>query len=163
MQKSLLNNDTLKRQIALNPSMHCHTITKGLLEKLGSLCAHLVEETKLGEEIRGYVNDHDLPPFGDSDRVDKWWAGEKVNSKYPTLSKMCGALVTVFHGAHVESTFSIMSRIITKETSRMQICLLNAIQIVKYELNCSAMTGLEYFKRTRPATDPVCHQLCLNI
>ena len=60
-----------------------------------------------------------------------------MNQKYSTLCKIVKALITIFIGAQVESTFSVLTRIITKQTATLNINMPKVIQTVKYELNGS--------------------------
>lgn len=163
MKKTLGSNSTLESLSAIDPSFRCHTIIKIHLNTLSEKCVHLFEpeeSTQLDSEIRCYVNDPELPGFNDEDRLDLWWTGSEVNKKYPVLCKMAKAFITIFHGAQVESTFSVMTRIVTKQTASISVSMLNAIQMIKYELMATKLNSLSYFYRNHPATDPVCHQLC---
>ena len=45
-------------------------------------------------------------------RADTWWS--KLKDKYPLLSKMSLALLTIFHGPRVGSSFSIMGDVMGK-------------------------------------------------
>ena len=87
----------------------------------------------------------------ESDRIDKWWTGETMSQKYPTLCKVAKALVTIFDGAQVESTFSITTRIIIKQTHTLVITMPKAIQTLKYELSGQLCRNIRYshalFKR----------------
>ena len=43
--------------------------------------------------------------------IDNRWTAEIMNKKYATLCRVAKALVTIFHGAQVESTVLVMSKI----------------------------------------------------
>ena len=66
-------------------------------------------------------------------RADTWWF--KLKDKYPLLSKMSLALLTIFHGPRVESSFSVMGDIMDKKSGRMNVSTYSAIQTVKYSLD----------------------------
>ena len=48
-------------------------------------------------------------------RADIWWF--KLKDKYPLLSKMSLALLTIFHGPRLESSFSVMGDVMDKKTN----------------------------------------------
>ena len=45
------------------------------------------------------------------------------------------ALLTIFHGPKVESSFSVMGDVMDKKSGRMNVSTCSAIQTVKYNLN----------------------------
>ena len=45
------------------------------------------------------------------------------------------ALLTIFHGPRVESSFSVMGEVMDKKSGRMNMSTYTAIQTVKYSLN----------------------------
>ena len=45
------------------------------------------------------------------------------------------ALLTIFHGPRVESSFSVMGDVMDKKSGRMNVSTYSAIQMVKYSLN----------------------------
>ena len=51
-------------------------------------------------------------------RADTWWF--KLKDKYLLLSKMSLALLTIFHGPRVESSFSVMGDVMDKKSGRMK-------------------------------------------
>lgn len=157
-------NKTLMSLSALDPVLTSHTVVMKKLNKLGRLLKHLLsdkETISFSEEVRAYVNDENLPPT--MENVDEWWCQKALCNKYPTLCKVALAALTVFHGPIVESTFSEMSRILNKQTNRLSIPMLSAIQTMKYELKSNKCAALAYFKRSNPKTDPICPLLCRNI
>ena len=66
-------------------------------------------------------------------RADTQWF--KLKDKYSLLSKMSSALLTIFHGPRVESSFSVMGEVMDKKSGRMNMSTYTAIQTVKYSLN----------------------------
>ena len=48
---------------------------------------------------------------------------------------MSSALLTIFHGPRVESSFSVMGEVMDKKSGRMNMSTYTAIQTVKYSLN----------------------------
>ena len=63
-------------------------------------------------------------------RADNWWW--QLSEKYPVLSKLSLAALTVFHGPRVESSFSVMGDVMDKKSGRMNVSAYSAIQTVKY-------------------------------
>ena len=86
--------------------------------------------------------------------IDNWWTAEIMKKKYPILCKVAKVQVTIFHGAQVESRFSSMSRIITKQADILNITMLSAIQTVKYELSCSGLCIIKYCEEENSFTNP---------
>lgn len=166
LKKLPLNSPTFLALSALDPTLRQHTVVKQNLDKLGNLLKHLLthEEVKqYSNDVRSYVNDDSLGQFEDGGRLEKWWTGGNVVAKYPALSKIAAAAITIFHGPQVESTFSVMSRVVTKQTASMNIPMLNSIQAIKYELRANNTSAIDYFERKQPQTDPVNLQLCRNL
>ena len=48
---------------------------------------------------------------------------------------MSSALLTIFHGPRVGSSFSVMGEVMDKKSGRMNMSTYTAIQTVKYSLN----------------------------
>ena len=80
--------------------------------------------------------DAQLPSALDSKRDDidclTWWIS--VSKKYPVVFKVVRAVLSIFHGPRVESSFSTMGDIIDKKSGRMNIETYAAIQTIKYAL-----------------------------
>ena len=74
---------------------------------------------------------------------------------YSQLTQMAFALLSCFHGPAVESSFSVMQEVMTKQKSSPKVANFSAIQTVKYELQPSGKTSLEYFKRDDQLYSPV--------
>ena len=58
-----------------------------------------------------------------------------LNLNYPLFSKMSLALLTIFLGPRVESSFSVIGDAMDKTFGRMNVSTYSAIQTVKYSLN----------------------------
>ena len=48
---------------------------------------------------------------------------------------MSSALLTIFHGPRVESSFSVIGEVMDKKSGRMNMSTYTAIQTVKYSSN----------------------------
>ena len=64
--------------------------------------------------------------------ISLWWTIIFDSNKYPTLSKIIKAALSIFTGPHVESPFSIMNDIITPRASRMFLETYISNMSVKY-------------------------------
>ena len=98
--------------------------------------------------------------------VDVWWA--KLIERYPNLSKVALAMLSIFHGPHVESSFSMMGNVLDKKSKRMNLATYLAIQTVKYSIadNKASSNGcksIASFKRDDIHTSPVMPLLSNNM
>ena len=53
-----------------------------------------------------------LCSYEHKDDVVKWWSQVMLSGKYPALSKVVAAALSVFHGPQVESSFNLLGDII---------------------------------------------------
>ena len=67
---------------------------------------------------------------------DLWWY--KLVKRYPILTKLSLAALTIFHGPRVEGSFSVTGDIMDKKSGRMNVETYSAIQTVKYSLTAKA-------------------------
>lgn len=166
MKKLPLYNNNLVSISALDPVVTNHTVIKVNLDNLGEKMGHILttdEKIAFANEVRAYVNDKGLPQYEPTERIDCWWTQTYLKDNCPALTKVALAALTIFHGPLVESTFSEMARILCKQTARMEIPMLNAIQTAKYEVKSRNTSAMNLFKRNNPKTDPVNILLCRNM
>ena len=83
------------------------------------------------------------------------------SGKYPTLSLIVKACLSVFSGLHVEASFSRMNDIIDKKSNRMGIDTYSGIINVKYSLQATSSSAL--YRRLDPIHDSVNKNLCYYI
>ena len=83
------------------------------------------------------------------------------SGKYPTLSLVIKACLSIFSGPHVEASFSQMNDIIDKKSNRMGIDTYSGIINVKYSLQATSSSAL--YRRSDPIHDPVNKNLCYYI
>ena len=118
-------------------------------------------------EVHRFHTDHTLPAIKKENekdiRVDHWWLTVASKGGYPALCKMSLALLTCFHGAQVESSFSSMSEIIDKKSCNLRPNTYNAIQTVRYALIASGKTAVQYFRRKDVHHDAVRKDVNRNI
>lgn len=129
----------------------------------------LTEEEHLHfyQEVHLYQTDTVLPsPLnseGQEVRIDHWWRDVSVTGKYPGLCKMVKALLSCFHGAQVESSFSTMNDIIDSKSGNIRTDTYGAMLTVKYCLRSSKKTALQYFHRNDHFHEPVNTKLISNV
>ena len=63
-------------------------------------------------ELRNYVIDSDLPQPQETERLDGWWTKIFETKRYPILSSLVKASLSIFTGPMVEISFSMMNNII---------------------------------------------------
>lgn len=137
-----MNNKALVRLAAISPSnlQSSATSLNKLAMNLGNVLSP-AECSNLDIECRKYQVDDKLitrevdetsPHFRcDSD----WWVKIFESQKYPTLSKLVKALLSVVVGPLVESTFNIMDDMMEEDQSRMRQDHLEAKLMIKYYLD----------------------------
>ena len=102
--------------------------------------------------------DKTLPKIitGDSSiRLDKWWSVVFNTGKYPALSAVVKACLSIFTGPQVESSLSIMNDIIKKKSGRMLTETYSAIIGTKYHVIASGKISFELFHPKNIFRDPV--------
>ena len=105
--------------------------------------------------------DEDLPVL-----LDLWWAGVFRSSKYPTLSLVVKACLSVFSGQYVEASFSQLNNIIDKISNCMVIEAYSGIMNVKYSLQMktnSSRSTSSLYQRLDPERNSVDKNMCYNL
>ena len=94
------------------------------------------EQDEYDLEVRKLLVDAQLPSALDlkRDDIDCLTGWINVSKKYPVVFKVVRAVLSIFHGRPVESSFSTMGDIIDKKPGRMNIETYAAIQTIKYAL-----------------------------
>ena len=77
--------------------------------------------------------DNSLKVLTSGDSLDIWWNYIFKSERYPCLSKVVKAALSIFTGPQIE-TFNMMNDIIDKRSSRMGIATYGAIMNVKHDL-----------------------------
>ena len=142
-----------KRNVTLKAILHLPDIVTNVLPS-----RDLEDDEK---ECRKIMVDPTLPPALVEKkfvRADTWWF--KLKDKYLLLSKMSLALLTIFHGPRVESSFSVMGDIMDKKSGRMNVSTYSSIQTVKYSLNAKISHAFrpksaQVFQRSDRLKNPV--------
>ena len=147
-EKLPLENEFLMSITCIDPELvtgNSKTVLKKLLS-LPTLISVLPDEELdiYDGEARKIFIDCTLPsPFDDKGKEVRcldWWLG--VSDKYPILFKVVTAILSIFHGPRVESSFSVMGDVIDAKSGRIDIKTFDAIQTVKYSLYGSQVNQL---------------------
>ena len=174
-EKLPLENEFLKNVAAIDPI--AITSRKSIVLKLLLKFPFLMNNGLVDEEAEMYENDcrrlfvdFNLPDVLQDNkpvRADNWrW---QLNEKYPVLSKLSLAVLTVFHGPRVESSFSVMGDVMDKESGRMNVSTYSAIQTVKYSLAAKAskiskkQKSVQIFHRKDKLKSPVLKNVVTKI
>ena len=136
-----LENETLKAFSAIDPILVCSP-NKLVLKRLLSLPTLVPtvledeEENTFQKEVHALCVKRNFPsPLNDEDNeVDclEWWG--KISDRYSVPFKVVCAVLSIFHGPRVESTFSVMNNVIYQNSGRMNMEIYGAIQDIKYAL-----------------------------
>ena len=165
-EKLPLSNYFLKTVTAIDPVaiLAKRNVTLKAILHLPDIVTNVLPSRDLEDyekECRKIMVDPTLPPALVEKkfvRADTWWF--KLKDKYLLLSKMSLALLTIFHGPRVESSFSVMGDIMDKKSGRMNVSTYSAIQTVKYSLNAKISHAFrpksaQVFQRSDRLKNPV--------
>ena len=127
----------------------------------------LLDSRKSRKEVHSFQVSHHVPsPFDQHNApvpLDEWWAAVASLKKFPLLCKMAFALMSCFHGPHVEGSFNVMGDVLCPKSGRMLVQTYSAIQTVKYGLRATGKSALELYSRKDPKHEPVDVKLCHNL
>jgi hypothetical protein len=164
-----LDSETLKALSAVDPTATGHSFSLHYLKKLPGLFPTVqINADAFQIEVHSFQVDPSLPSaFIDQTekpvRLDIWWSRVFKSKKYPELTKVMKAVLSIFHGPMVESSFNIMGDIIDERSCRMNVTTYEAIQTVKYKLHSSNKSAIEYFHRDDKLHSPVNVRICKSM
>ena len=114
-----LENETLKVFTAIDPLLVCSP-NKLVLKRLLSLPTLVPtvledeEENTFQKEVHALCVDGNLPSIlnDEDNEVDclEWW--DKISDRYSVMFNVVCAILSIFHGLRVESTFIVMNNVI---------------------------------------------------
>ena len=84
----------------------------------------------------------DLPQPQETERLDGWWNKIFETKRYPILSSLVKASLSIFTGPIVESSFSMMNDTIDLQSGKTELAAYSAIMTVKYQLKSAGVTAL---------------------
>ena len=173
-EKLPLSNYFLKTVTAIDPVaiLAKRNVTLKAILHLPDIVTNVLPSRDLEDyekECRKIMVDPTLPPALVEKkfvRADTWWF--KLKDKYLLLSKMSLALLTIFHGPRVESSFSVMGDIMDKKSGRMNVPTYSSIQTVKYSLNAKISHAFrpksaQVFQRSDRLKNPVMSEAVVGI
>ncbi len=161
LTKFPLDNPALKYLAALDPRALGHSATNSHLKKLLRHVPTAISDEEKGAyklEVSKIQLDTKLPPFeldGKLKRLDHWWSDVFKTERYPVLSKVAKACLSIFTAPRIEQSFSAMKDIINAKTNRLDMQAYSAIQTVRYDLRANNTTTLAQYKREDVLRDPV--------
>lgn len=172
LKKLPLKNSCFIKFSGLDPDLRGTTSTFLALAKLGESLPNIISEddsSSLDTEIRLYQIDSSLSTLTEDKSVEKFWVAlfkAKASDgllKYTYLSKLIKAVVTCFHGPHVEGAFNLMDNIMTSTRTSLNNTGLDAIQTVKYFLMSKKATTCEVFGSKDPTHEPIDKTFGINL
>lgn len=154
--KSLpLTNPILKSLSFLSPSLQRNANTVSAISSLAKKLPNVILPSDIGsleEEVRSYSVDYQIASSACDEtsntfRVDTdWWSKifkrqSNGESKFPYLMKLVKALLTIFSGPVVESSFNVMSDILTDDRTNLTTHNFESLAIVKSYLSSRNLTA----------------------
>ena len=172
-----LNHRSLANLTALDPCMWKETRTLQAFEELAMALPNVIDPDDLGHlqaEVRGYTVDRTIKENElfkiyqnkqkkGEERIDTdWWSkifqikNPTTNeAKYPVLSKLVKALLSIICGPIVESSFNIMDDIIESDRATMTVENYEGLSRVKYGLKKRGVKAINL--RSDPKIRKSCH------
>ena len=155
-----ITNPILQAFSAINPVARGHTLTFTYLSKLFSHFKFTLQDSTNSDyfdEIKKYQLDKSLPVYIQERYPDisLWWTIKFESSKYPILSKIIKAALSIFTGPRVESSFSMMNDIVTPRTSCMSVETYSSYMSVKYSLISEGKSAAARYLRKNVMCDPI--------
>ena len=155
-----ITNPILKAFSAIDPVTRGHTLTFTYLSKLFSHFKFILQDSTNSDyldEIKKYQLDKSLPVYTQESYPDicLWWAIVFDSNKYPTLSKIIKAALSIFTGPQVEPSFSMVNDIVTPRASRMSVEMYSSYMSVKYSLISEGKSAAARYSRKNVMRDPI--------
>ena len=175
VKKLPLSNDFLKTVAGIDPVaiLTKSTVTLKAIMHLRDIVTNVLSEQieNYKKECRKIMFDITLPQaivVKKPVRADIWWA--QLKDKYPLLSKISLAVLTIFHALRVESSFSVMGDVMDKKSGRMNVATYSSIQTIKYGLSAkvsnskiSKPKSVQLFQRSDRLKSPVMKEIVTEI
>ena len=155
-----ITNPILKAFSAIDPVTRGHTLTFTYLSKLFSHFKFILQDSTNSDyldEIKKYQLDKSLPVYTQESYPDicLWWAIVFDSNKYPTLSKIIKAALSIFTGPQVESSFSMINDVVTPRASRISVKMYSSYMSVKYSLISEGKSAAARYSRKNVMRDPI--------
>lgn len=171
LRKLPLKNSSFIRFTGLDPDLKGTTAAFSALIKLAESLPNVIcedEMTELDQEIRNYQVDSNIKISSSLNILADFWMPifkmkQGNNFQYPLLSKLVKAVLTCFHGPHVESAFNLMGNIMTENRTSLNIESLDSVQTIKYYLLSKNNTTCEEFGSKEPMNEPIKRNFAENL
>ena len=109
------------------------------------------------------ILEDDIPALKEGQRVDEWWIGVIKHFGLHYLGQVVKAVLCIFHGPVVESSFNIMGDVIDSRSGRMSMATFNAYHTARFALAATGKSATAHFRRNNVMRDPVNKSLINNI
>ena len=118
-----LDNKLIRSLSCIDPAARGHAVTTRSLKQLEDMVPVLddVEKESFSLQLHQMQSDINLPAYKEDMKVDEWWAMVAISHKYTAVCKLVFALMSIFHGPQVESSFNTMGDIIDIRSCRMKV------------------------------------------
>ena len=146
-KKYAMDNELLICLSALDPIVRGHSKAHSLLLKLIEFFKFAIpseSDNDITNQLMNFKIDQCLPNFEIGERIDKWWNFVFQSGRYPSLSKIVKAALSIFTGPQIEASFSVMNDM-DKKSNRMDVSTYSAIMNVKYSLKAENTTFKKYY------------------
>ena len=120
-----------------------------ILENLVGYFQHLLnpkERDEVSSELNRYPIEKLVSVAGETNII-KWWASLEKSKRYPVLTKVALATLSIFHGPVVESSFNVMGVIMDTKSASIQVDTYSAYQTVKHALKACKTAALKLFEK----------------
>ena len=155
--KMPLGNQTLRKLSILDPHLANHGQASKSIKDLASCLPNVIDEAEAGSlavEADKYTTDLQVLDLASSYKeqrmsidLDFWskvFSFKTFNEpRYPVLQRLISALLSIFSGPLVESTFNIMDDIVEKDRSKLTVENYEAIAIVKTTLKRQKVSAVK--------------------
>jgi hypothetical protein len=165
-----LANLLLRCLSALDPKVQGQSMTYGVLKRLKQYfptCLTEEQHDAYLHEITKLQTDDQLPAADREDgtflRLDHWWALVFATGKYPILSQIVKAAISIFTGPQVEQSFSIMNNVLNSKTNSLDTRTFSAMQNIRYDLSAKNTTSVKAYHRKDILRTPVDRSLVFHM
>ena len=155
--KMPLGNRTLRKLSVLDPHLANHNQASSSIKALAMSLPNVIDENEAGAlavEADRYSTDRQVSELATSYdenqmRIDVHYWAKVFNLKtfneprYPMLQKFISAMLSIFSGPLIESTFNIMDDIVEKDRSKLTVENYEAMAIIKTALKRKKISAVE--------------------
>ena len=165
-----LDEPVLKCLASLNPMSIGDSTNHKYLKKLGDFFPQLLDDD---EKLEGFLKDvgsiqldNCLPPALQNEKevdLDAWWHQVMLTKKYPFLTMVVEACLSIFSGPIVEGTFSTLNITMDKVRNRLNCETYDAILKCKMFQKSKGKSSFDTYHRKDPLRSPVDLTVCKSM